>query len=192
MTDPKLLPLPEAEYSFSPYGGPCLHDSETLADYARACVAHATAAKDAEIEALRVRADAMAGEAIKHESRAERLRADKSDLKAALEYLKAHKENAAMNQDGIIKALSEVRDEQGAEIHRLRAELKIAKGQAEFYRTTRNWNQRKVERLAEALHKLEDSCEDSDGAQYGTLATSFVRGICRDALRDHDQEVGND
>lgn len=81
-------------------------------DYARANVAHATAAKDAEIEALRVRADAMAGEAIKHEARAER--------------------------------------------------------------------------LAEALHKLEDSCEDSDGVQYGTLATSFVRGICRDALRDHD------
>lgn len=42
-------------------------------DEVRAIVAHATAAKDAEIEALRVRADAMAGEAIKHEARAERL-----------------------------------------------------------------------------------------------------------------------
>ena len=51
--------------------------------------------------------------------------------------------------------------------------------------------QARAERLAEALHKLEDSCEDSDGAQYGTLATSFVRGICKDALRDRDQEVGN-
>lgn len=41
--------------------------------YTRANVAHATAAQAAEIEALRVRADAMAGEAIKHEARAERM-----------------------------------------------------------------------------------------------------------------------
>ena len=83
--DIDLLPLPEAEYSLSPYGEPCLYDSEQLADYARANVAHATAAKDAEIEALRVRADAMAGEAIKHEARAERLADALRDAAEALQ-----------------------------------------------------------------------------------------------------------
>lgn len=32
-----------------------------------------------------------------------------------------------------------------------------------------------IERLSEALHKLIDAADDSDGCQYGTLSTSFVR-----------------
>lgn len=74
---PELLPLPEEEWNVS-YG----YYADTVREYARACVAAAVEAKDAEIEALRVevaaqrtRADAMAGEAIKHEARAEWLRA---------------------------------------------------------------------------------------------------------------------
>lgn len=164
--DIELLPLPAEDYVddeglWEKRHGPYI--PEQMEDYARACVAHATAAQDAEIE---------------------RLRADKSDLEAALEYLKAHKENAAMNQDGIIKALSEARDEQGAEIHRLRAELKIAKGQAEFYRTTRNWNQQKAERLAEALLMIESAKDRGFGIDY-------ARGVAQSALRDHDQEARN-
>lgn len=72
-TDDDLLPLPEEEWNVR-YG----YHADAMREYARANVAHATAAKDAEIEALRVevaaqrtRADAMAGEAIKHKARAE-------------------------------------------------------------------------------------------------------------------------
>jgi hypothetical protein len=36
--------------------------------------------------------------------------------------------------------------------------------------------------LLEALQKLVDSCADSDGAQYGTLGTSFVRSIATAAI----------
>lgn len=36
--------------------------------------------------------------------------------------------------------------------------------------------------LLEALLKLVDSCDDSDGAQYGTLSTSYVRGIAAAAI----------
>ena len=36
--------------------------------------------------------------------------------------------------------------------------------------------------LLEALLKLVDSCDDSDGAQYGTLSTSFVRSIATAAI----------
>lgn len=36
--------------------------------------------------------------------------------------------------------------------------------------------------LLEALLKLVDSCDDSDGAQYGTLSASFVRGIAAAAI----------
>ena len=68
MTDIELLPMPRTLQHAD--------DADLAAhvqDYARACVAHATEPLQAEIEALRVRADAMAGEAIKHEARAERL-----------------------------------------------------------------------------------------------------------------------
>ena len=65
MTDVELLPL-YAELQGHP-------KIEIIKHYARANVAHATEPLKAEIEALRVRADAMAGEAIKHEARAERL-----------------------------------------------------------------------------------------------------------------------
>lgn len=81
--DTKLLPLPEKVEvdKHLPTGVRIYaYDANTLKDYARANVAHATAPLQAEIEALRVevaaqrtRADAMAGEAIKHESRADRL-----------------------------------------------------------------------------------------------------------------------
>lgn len=37
--------------------------------------------------------------------------------------------------------------------------------------------------LVEALTRLHEACDDSDGACYGTLSTSFVRDICADALR---------
>ena len=57
MTDPKLLPLPEGvDVIFSPDGNGAALDvftAEQVQDYARANVAHATAAKDAEIEALK-------------------------------------------------------------------------------------------------------------------------------------------
>jgi hypothetical protein len=36
--------------------------------------------------------------------------------------------------------------------------------------------------LLDALQKLVDSCADSDGAQYGTLGTSFVRSIATAAI----------
>lgn len=34
----------------------------------------------------------------------------------------------------------------------------------------------------DALHKLIDASDDSDGCQYGTLSTTFVRDICKVAL----------
>lgn len=37
--------------------------------------------------------------------------------------------------------------------------------------------------LVEALTRLHEACDDSDGSCYGTLSTSFVRGICTDALK---------
>lgn len=49
-----------------------------------------------------------------------------------------------------------------AEIEALRVEVETAKGQVEFYRTERNKNQRKAERLAEALRE--------DGARLDWLA----------------------
>ena len=73
--DIELLPLPEAEYRLSPYGEPCLHDSEQLADYARACVSHATAAKDAEIERLRAEREVIGAEAVKYAGKSGRLEA---------------------------------------------------------------------------------------------------------------------
>jgi hypothetical protein len=36
--------------------------------------------------------------------------------------------------------------------------------------------------MFEALQKLIDCCDDSDGAQYGTLGTSFVRSIATAAI----------
>jgi hypothetical protein len=42
--------------------------------------------------------------------------------------------------------------------------------------------------MLEALHKLVDSCDDSDGAQYGTLGTSFVRSIATAAIAKATQE----
>jgi hypothetical protein len=38
-------------------------------------------------------------------------------------------------------------------------------------------------RLREALHKLVDAANDSDGAAYGALSTAFVRDIAEDALK---------
>jgi hypothetical protein len=34
----------------------------------------------------------------------------------------------------------------------------------------------------DGLHKLMDAADDSDGCQYGTLSTTFVRDICKVAL----------
>ena len=69
--DIELLPLPESLYRIGGTDNDDAWDADQMRDYARANVAHATAAKDAEIEALR----------------------------AALESLRAHKENAAINQN---------------------------------------------------------------------------------------------
>ena len=78
-TDTKLLPLPEPDVGM-PGQIAFIRSDKLLQDWCRANVLHHTAAQDAEIEALRVevaaqrtRADAMAGEAINHEARAERL-----------------------------------------------------------------------------------------------------------------------
>ena len=65
--DIELLPLPE------PMGVLGTRGKDAAEAWCRANVAHATEPLKAEIEALQVRADAMAGEAIKHEARAERL-----------------------------------------------------------------------------------------------------------------------
>ena len=66
--------------------------------------------------------------------------------------------------------------------------MKIAKGQAEFYRTTRNWNQQKTERLAEALRLIAAPMRP-DGTW--NRDREACRQIACDALRDDDQEVGN-
>src|SRR5690606_10581474 len=59
-TNPEtILPLPKAEYRLSPDGKPCLHDSETLADYARACVSSATEALRAERDAYKAADESM-------------------------------------------------------------------------------------------------------------------------------------
>jgi len=42
--------------------------------------------------------------------------------------------------------------------------------------------QAEIARLREALEKLCEMADESDGAQYGTLGTNFVRGIARAAL----------
>ena len=61
-------------------------------------------AQDAEIEALRVRADAMAGEAIKHEARAERLA---EALRGLVEYVQ---ETAHHNAPAAAAARAALRD----------------------------------------------------------------------------------
>lgn len=88
----------------------------------------------------------------------ETMQADKFDLEAALEYLKAHRESATMNQNVIIKALSEVRDEQRAEIEALRAEVERPSAllrQAEHsLASIANEQYLRAERLAEALDTI--------------------------------------
>lgn len=56
------------------------------------------------------------------------------------------------------------------------------KRRADAYFQTAERQGIRAERLAEALEVLLDRCDDSDGAQYGTLATTFVRDICSAAL----------
>lgn len=143
--DIELLPLPihteAGEFTFDAH----VFEHMDMVSYARANVAHATAAKDAEIAGWKL--------------------AEKSEY--------------------------DLRMEAEAEVSALRVALESERAARVSAQAGYTQQKARAERLAEALHKLEDSCEDSDGAQYGTLATSFVRGICRDALRDHDQEVGN-
>ena len=76
-------------------------------------------------------------------------------------------------------------DAKDAEIHRLRAELEIEKSQAEFYRITRNWNQRKADRLEDALRLIKSAKDQGFGIDY-------ARGVAQSALRGHDQEKQND
>lgn len=61
------------------------------------------------------------------------------------------------------------------------------KRRADAYFQTAERQGIRAERLAEALEVLRDRCDDSDGAQYGTLATTFVRDICSAALT-YDQK----
>lgn len=177
--DIKPLPLPKPDYKWMGY---TTREAEAIV---RANVVHATAAKDAEIaklvndrDDLLARLDASIDhgtklgaaqqrcldEVLELKDEIETLRADKSELEAALESLKAHMGNAVMNRDGIIKALEEVRDEQGDEIHRLRAE---------------------VETLRDGLDYLRQMQGAPDVLKLRAKAD-------RDALRDHDQEVSND
>ncbi len=72
--DIELLPLPESDCQpnalrwLFPVG-----QRERVQDYARACVAHTTAAKDAEIEALRSRLEDSVRDGLNEHCRAERL-----------------------------------------------------------------------------------------------------------------------
>lgn len=84
-----------------------------------------------------------------------------------------------------------------AEIEALRAEVNTAKGQAEFYRTERNKNQRKAERLAEAGRRVTSAFRAHGEAHPFTRENERTRHECEAALialdaalRDHDQEVG--
>lgn len=74
------------------------------------------------------------------------------------------------------------RDALRAEVERLTRCLATANANHETFERRWYLEQARAERLAEALHRLEEACDDSDGAQYGTLGTAFVRGICKDAL----------
>ena len=73
----ELLPLPEAvDVIFSPDGNGAALDvftAEQVQDYARANVAHATDAKDAEIKTLRAERDSFQRVGIAAHDRAERL-----------------------------------------------------------------------------------------------------------------------
>src|SRR5690606_13228670 len=68
MTDIDLLPLPEKEQLANPYAhsfgsvAAYGHTDDTLRDYARACVAHATAPLQAENERLRAERESLWGE----------------------------------------------------------------------------------------------------------------------------------
>ena len=72
-TDIELLPLPEIHSRFHPMDW---HAIEALAtDYARANVEHHTAAKDAEIKALRAEREVICAEAVKYADKSGRLEA---------------------------------------------------------------------------------------------------------------------
>ena len=130
--DIELLPLPEGvDVIFSPDGNGAALDvftPEQVQDYARANVAHATAAKDAEIEALRA--------------------------------------EVGQEQDYAAGAARRVLM---AQIAQRRAEAR-------------------AERLAEALRLIAAPIRP-DGTW--NRDREACRQIARDALRDHDQEVGN-
>ena len=61
----------------------------------------------------------------------------------------------------------------------LRAELETAKGQAEFYRTERNKNQQKAERLEEALRKVDKQLDD---VECESSADAWAVDRCRDTI----------
>jgi hypothetical protein len=48
-----------------------------------------------------------------------------------------------------------------------------------------------VEVLLEALRTLIEKCDESDGCQYGTLGTDFVRHIANDALNAYSAKPQN-
>lgn len=82
-TDIELLPLPEIHSRFHPMDW---HAIEALAtDYARANVEHHTAAKDAEIKALRERADKFKWQVRDTCVRAEKAEAQLAELRATLQ-----------------------------------------------------------------------------------------------------------
>ena len=73
-------------------------------------------------------------------------------------------------------------------ISNTRSHIKNALGQLEF-RAVPNYQAKDIvkcvnshDALVEALEKMVDAADDSDGCQYGTLSTGFVRGIAQAAL----------
>lgn len=172
--DIELLPLSEYLY------GREASDNErvvTIADahaYAFRNVAHHTAAKDAEIESLKAKVE-KAERSVEHTHQWYAVRLEK--IKEVAKRVGLWSEVATIIANGSSSIYDPPTYAQ--KLNMAKHETKAAEARAE--------------RLAEALHKLEDACDDSDGAQYGTLGTSFVRGICKNALlRDHDQEDKND
>lgn len=68
-----------------------------------------------------------------------------------------------------------------AEIEALRTEVNTARSQAEFYRTERNKNHQKAERLEGAMRLI----ESAKGRGFGI---DYARGVAQSTLRYHGRE----
>ena len=184
--DIELLPLPihteAGEFTFDAH----VFEHMDMVSYARANVAHAAAAKDAEIEALRDDVDtATRMHAITREH-LEAAEARANRLSEEIDWIKSQPEGDRM--------FAEIEAAAKASFHRHRTSCR---GQvltrADNYEShlvwaTLEWAKRTngaeqhAEQLAEALRDIESVTRDSGG---------YVHDVARAALRDHDQEVGN-